>query len=111
MLFLLQALFLLNIDLCRYIFWGSKEEACPGSELETLAFRPLQKFYLTTLFYNYTGIVYLMMLLFSNVSKDIIMEHYILPAHCVIQIEVDLIHFVLGFHLNQEILIIKNCID
>lgn len=38
------------------------------------------------------------------------MEHDVLPAHCAVQVKVDLVHFMLWLHLDEEILIVENCI-
>lgn len=51
-----------------------------------------------------------MMVLFSNISEYVIMEHDVLPAHCSVQIKIYFIHFVFGLHLDEEVLVIEDSV-
>jgi hypothetical protein len=60
---------------------------------------------------SYIVVIYLVVLLLPNIPEDVVMEHYVLPTHCPIKVEIDLFHFVFGLHLDKKVLVVEDGVD
>ncbi len=52
-----------------------------------------------------------MHLLIPRISKQLIMQHHILPRDSLIQLKLYLVDFMFGLHVNEKVCMVENCVD
>lgn len=52
-----------------------------------------------------------MNLFLTSITKELIVQHDILPSDCFVELELDLINLVPGLHMDEKVGVVEDCID
>lgn len=58
--------------------------------------------------HTYTLVINVVIVVLARVPKELIVEHNVLPCNGLIQLELDLVHFVSGLHVYEEVCVVKD---
>ena len=47
-------------------------------------------------------------LLVTCVPEQLIVQHHVLPSDCLVELKLDLVHLVLGLHVDEKVSVVEN---